>query len=53
MSPQIRRIIGIVACLMGAFMGALNWSKGYSIGFRPLALFAIGAIFLVLAKRGH
>lgn len=48
MSPQIRRIIGLVACLLGAFM-----LVRYGIGFRPIALIVIGAIFLILAKRGR
>jgi membrane-bound ClpP family serine protease len=45
MSPQIRRIIGIVACLMGAFMLAKN-----GIGWRPLGLIVVGAIFLSLGR---
>lgn len=53
MSPQIRRIIGIIACLIGAVMLVLDFSKGYGIGFRPIGLIVIGAIFLVLAKRGR
>ncbi len=53
MSPQIRRIIGLVACLMGAVMLVLNYSKGYGIGWRPFALIILGAIFLMLAKRGR
>lgn len=53
MSPQIRRIIGIVACLLGAVMLVLNMSRGYGIGWRPFALIAIGAIFLMMARSGR
>lgn len=51
MSPQLRRAIGIGACLWGAITPALNWSKGYGIGVRPFALIVVGAIFLILVKR--
>ena len=48
MSPQIRRIIGLVAIIIGAIM-----LGRYGNGFRPIALIAIGIIFLILPNRGR
>jgi membrane-bound ClpP family serine protease len=44
MSPQIRRIIGIVAFCVGALMLGKD-----GISWRPIGLFIVGALFIFLS----
>ena len=52
MSPQTFRIIGIVLCLMAAFLAALNFSKGVGLptNLIPLVLFVLGVRQLIRAR---
>jgi positive regulator of sigma E activity len=52
MSPQTFRIIGIVLCLMAAFLAALNFTRETTLTVKliPLVLFVLGVRQLIRAR---
>lgn len=52
MSFQARRIIGIIATLMGSFIIARNYYRGQPNGLFPFMLLFIGVVYLLLTWGG-
>ena len=53
MSFQGRRLIGIIAMLMGTFIIARNLSRGQPNGLFPFMLLFIGIVYLLLTWGGR
>ena len=53
MSFQGRRLIGIIATLMGTFIIARNLSRGQPLGLFPFMLLFIGVVYLLLTWGGR
>ena len=53
MSYQGRRIIGIIAFLMGSSIVARNLYRGQPNGLFPFMLLFIGVVYLLLTWGGH
>ncbi len=53
MSFQLRRLIGIIAALMGTLVIARNYYRGQPNGLFPFMLLFIGIVYLLLTWGGE
>lgn len=51
MSPFVYRLPGIFCCFAGVFSLVVNWWVDHQIRAKSFFMLAVGAFFLVLARR--